>query len=153
LEPGVVRSLLQRLGQHLDAGLGDIVGGIAGRRGDSLLGSRVHHDCRLALRNHRRHERETAVVDAAEVRFEDSLPAVRVLVRAAAPVGLDGRVVHEQVHLAPLLERQLLRHQHLSLEADVALLHEGVLRAGGGALIRHRLGLVHLDVAQEYLHF
>ena len=53
----VAQLVLQRLGEHLHAGLGDVVGRIARRRGDALLGAGVDDEAGPAAVDHARGRR------------------------------------------------------------------------------------------------
>ncbi len=95
---GVAQLVLQRLGERLHAGLGDVVGGIARRRGDALLGAGVDDQPRPAALDHVGHEGLGAVDHAPQVDAEDALPIVRGSEHRAA--GLDAGIVHQDVGAA-----------------------------------------------------
>ena len=73
--PGRVAQLvLQAFGQHLDAGLGDIVGRVARRTGDALLGARIDDRARRALGDHRGGKGVDAVDHAPEIDAQYPFP-------------------------------------------------------------------------------
>ena len=88
----------EALGQHLHSGLRDVVGGIARRASDPLLGARVDDRARRLLVDHRLGESMDAVNDAPEVDREHALPALIVVKGAAA--GRGAGVVHQHVDSA-----------------------------------------------------
>ncbi len=91
----VAQRMLQALGEHLQPGLGDVVGGVAGRTGDTLLGAGIDDRRRCALRDHRRREALHPVDHAPQIGAEHRLPAGIVLERpAAAPAA---GIVHQHV--------------------------------------------------------
>ena len=112
----IAQRVLQALGEHFDAGLGDVVGGVAGWGGDALLGAGVDDHAGAAGVDHALRERLAAVDHAEEVGFQHAAPRVGPLDRAAAAA--NAGVVH----------------QH----GDVALGEGGVAQVCHGALGRRR---------------
>ena len=96
----VAQAVRQRLGQHLHAGLADIVGGVARRAGDALLGAGIDDRAGRLLRQHGRREGLHAVDDAPQVDVEHAPPALDVVPRTAAWRGAG--IVHQH---APLRRR------------------------------------------------
>ena len=71
------------LGQNLHAGLGNIVGRVAGRRGDALLGTGVDDGARAILLDHGGGESLDAIDHAPEVRFQNGAASARGSPRTA----------------------------------------------------------------------
>ncbi len=92
---GIAQFMLKRFGQRLHAGLGDIIGRVAGRRGDALLGAGVDDDRRLAMRKQRLAEDARAVNDAAEIDVEHPLPVLKRTEERRTR--LDAGIVHDDM--------------------------------------------------------
>ena len=90
--------VLQRFGESLHAGLRHIVGGIAGRRGDALLGARVDDEARPPAFDHMRRKHLRTVDDTPQIDGEDALPILRRTEHLAAR--LDAGIVHQDVGAA-----------------------------------------------------
>jgi hypothetical protein len=125
----------RRLGQHFHPGLADVVGGVARRRGDALLGAGVDDGGVGALRDHGRREGLHAVDHAPEIDGEQPLPALVLLPRPAATA--EARIVHEQRHFAEVAIGRFLQPLHLLQPADVgrhgARVRTAARELGGGA--------------------
>src|ERR1700730_5364768 len=72
----VAQRMREALGQHLHPGLRDVVGGVAWRAGNPLLGAGVYDRARRLLVDHRLGEGVDAVDDAPEIDPEHALPAL-----------------------------------------------------------------------------
>ena len=72
----VTQFVLQRFGKGLHAGFRHIVGGIAGRRRDALLGAGVDDEPGPPARDHAGGEHLRTVNDAPEVDGENVLPVL-----------------------------------------------------------------------------
>ena len=83
----VAQLVLQRLGERLHAGLGDVVGGIARRRGDALLGAGVDDQPRPAALDHGGREHLAAMDDAPQIDAEQPLPVLRGAEHRRCPAG------------------------------------------------------------------
>ena len=91
----VAQLVLQGLGERLHAGFGDVVGRIAGRGRDALLGSGVDDEPRFAMGDHLGGENLRAVDHAPEIDMDDPVP-VRLRSEHAA-AGLQAGIVHQHV--------------------------------------------------------
>ena len=87
--------MLQGLGGGFDAGLADVVGRIAGRIGDALLGASVDDEGGCALIDHGLRERLHTVDDAPQVNVQDVLPLFECRPCAGFLAGTG--VVHEHI--------------------------------------------------------
>src|SRR5262245_37064931 len=85
--------MLEALGQYLYSGLCDVVGGVARRTGDALLGPRVDDSARRPLVDHRLGKGMDAVYDSPEIDAEHLLPALVMIPWPAARRG--ACVIHE----------------------------------------------------------
>src|SRR4051794_41882064 len=95
----VAQLMLERFRKSFHAGLGDVVGGIAGRGGDALLRAGVDDEPRPAPRDHVGREDARAVDEAPHVDADDALPVVG-LPEHRAP-GPDAPPVHADPAPAP----------------------------------------------------
>src|SRR5438876_8022257 len=73
----VAQLVLQRLGKCLHAGLGDVVGGLARRRGDALLGSGIDDEAGPAALDHMRRKYLRAMDHAPKIDREHALPVLQ----------------------------------------------------------------------------
>ena len=133
----VAQFVLQRLGERLHTGLGDIVGGIARRRGDALLGAGVDDQRGRPLRDHIRCEHLRTVDDAPEIDAEDALPIVLRAEHLAAR--LDAGIVHQHVDRAEPLPYLGFEIDHAVAPADIHLGgHDGLAAFGQRGELRGR---------------
>ena len=93
--------MLQRFGESFYAGLRHIVGGIAGRRGDALLGACVDDEAHPPAFDHMRRKHLRTVDDTPQIDGEDALPILRRTEHLAAR--LDAGIVHQDVGAAEAL--------------------------------------------------
>ncbi len=93
--PGIAQLMRQRFRIGLHAGLRDIVGGIARRRGDALLGAGIDDQARTIPRDHVRSEGLTAVNDAPEIDAEQPLPIIAWAERRSRH--LNAGIVHQHI--------------------------------------------------------
>src|SRR5579859_3015268 len=94
----VAQFVFEGFGESLHAGLRYIIGGIAGRRRDALLGAGVDDEPTFAALDHARRESLRAVDYAPEIDAENPLPVCfRPEHRTS---GLNAGIVHQQVRSA-----------------------------------------------------
>ena len=125
----VAQVVLEGLGEGLYPGLGDIVGGVAGRRRDALLGSGVDDQAGAAALDHLGREDLAAVDDAPQVHLKDAFPVLPRPEYVAA--GLDAGIVHQHVGAAEPLADGGLQRAEILQAADVALPRHDFTRAAG----------------------
>ena len=106
------------------------------------------------LLDHRRQKRPAAEVDSPQVGLYDLSPAVKVGVRSALAVGLDGGIVHQKVHRAEFGIRLALDRLQLLLAPAVARDSQHIcpLCAVVNRLFTNGLQLRSLNISHQHLH-
>src|SRR5437016_11388951 len=113
----VAQFVLQRFAERLHAGLGDIISGIAGRRGDALFGAGVDDEAGPSVLDHARRKHLRAIDDAPEIDAENSLPALMRAEHLAAR--LDAGIVQEDVGAAEARAHRAFQFRHFIAMADI----------------------------------
>ena len=113
----VAQVVLQRLGKGFDAGLGNIIGRVAGRCGDALLGAGVDDQATFSMSQHPRPEYPTAVDDAPEVDGQHPFPVFQRPEQRTAR--LDTGIVHYHMHGAETGCRIIRQHLDIGEERHV----------------------------------
>ena len=114
---GGAQRVLESFGEGFHAGFGDVVGGVAGGRGDALFGAGVDDEARLVGGDHGGGEDLGAVDDAPEVGLDDAGPGAGRAEHVGA--GLDGGVVHQHVDPAEAVQHGCLQRFEVGGAADV----------------------------------
>lgn len=115
---GVAQFVLQCFGENLHACLREVVGRVAGRGGDALLGTGVDDEPGFAVRQHMRAEGARAVDHAKQIDAEDRVPLG--LGTEDRSVGADAGIVHEHMYATEALNDGTLQRLQRSLVGDVA---------------------------------
>ena len=145
--------MLQTFGEHLYAGLGDIVGGVARRTGDALLGAGVDDRPWRALRDHLRREGLHAVDHAPQVRAQHLLPALVILERSATAAAAG--IVHQHVDRTEGGIDLLLQRLDGLLAADVSWKGDDLalsVRRRSGNLLGRCVELRRIEIGDGDLH-
>jgi len=114
---GVSQFVLERLGEGLHACFRDIVGGIAGRRGDALLGAGVDDEAPPSALDHARCKDSRSMDHAPQIDPENPLPIVRRPEQAAA--GLNAGIVHQKIRAAEPLTHGGFQFRQVFGPADI----------------------------------
>ena len=128
----VAQLVLQRLGEGLHAGLGDVVGGVARRRGDALLGAGVDDEARAGRARSCRARRPAAPWMTPQ-RLTASTRCQASARAEDGAAGLDAGIVHQHVGAAEALAHRRLEPAHRVGAADVGLDRHDARRAPPGA--------------------
>ena len=113
----VAQFVLQRLGKGFHARFRNIVGGIAGRRGDALLRAGIDDEARPPARDHAGREDLRAVNHAPEIDAENALPVFGRAEHLAS--GLNARIVHQHVRAAEPFAHRGFQPRDLIEVADI----------------------------------
>ena len=109
--------VLQSLGEHLHPRFGDVIGRIAGRRGDALFGAGIHDQSRQTAGNHARREDLRHCDDATQIDRQNPVPGARVVKDRAAR--LNARIVQQQRNRAKVALHLVSQTLHLGAVTDI----------------------------------